>query len=119
MDAFTHEHDIRNALSIPGGRESVAASIALEFGVGSWLHYGVTRAGLPKVVVEAGEGRWSAGEGDPVTTLRGEPFEITRAATGRRSIEQIKSLDWSRDPEPYLAAFTWGPFRPAASALAE
>jgi uncharacterized protein (TIGR03083 family) len=119
MDAFTHEHDLRNALGKPGERESSAAAIALDFAIGSWLHYGVKPLGLPALVVEAGDRSFTAGEGEPVAVLRGARFEITRAVTGRRSVEQIKSLDWSGDPEPYLASFTWGPFRPAASDLAE
>lgn len=119
MDVVTHEHDLRNALGRPGERDSAPASIAVDFAVGSWLHYGVKAAGLPAIVVDAGERQWTAGEGDPAVTLRTEPFELMRAVTGRRSIEQIRSMDWTGDPEPYLQTFAWGPFRLAAADVIE
>lgn len=118
MDAATHEHDLRGALSKPGERDSAATAIGVEFAIGSWVR-GVKRAGLPLLAVEAGSRRWVTGEGDAHTTLSGEPFELMRAATGRRSLEQIKALDWDADPEPYLATFAWGPFRPAAADIVE
>jgi uncharacterized protein (TIGR03083 family) len=118
-DATTHEHDLRGAVGKADARDSEAISIGLDFAVGSWLHYAFKGAALPPLAVEAGERRWTAGEGDPVTILRGEPFEILRAATGRRSIEQIELMDWTGDPEPYLPTFEWGPFRPAREALVE
>lgn len=119
MDAVTHEHDLRNALGVPGERDSATTTLALEFAVGSWLHHGVKAAGLPPLAVEAGDKRWSAGQGDATTVLRCEPFELMRAVTGRRSIAQIRSMDWSGDPEPYLPTFAWGPFRTASADLVE
>jgi hypothetical protein len=35
-------------------------------------------------------------------TLRISKFELTRAGSGRRSPNQMRSYDWSSDPEPYV-----------------
>ena len=86
MDACTHEHDLRGALGVPGARDSDAASVGLEFAVGSWIHYGVKPAALPALQAETGERRWSSGP-DPATTLRADAFELMRAVTGRRSLD--------------------------------
>jgi uncharacterized protein (TIGR03083 family) len=118
-DVVSHEHDLRGALDEPGARDSAAARIGVEFMVGSWLHHGVKPAGLPPLLVDSGERQWRTGEGDAATTLRAEPFELLRMTTGRRSIGQVRSLDWSADPDPYLPTLTWGPFRPAESDLVE
>jgi hypothetical protein len=42
--------------------------------------------------------------------MAADRFEVLRALTGRRSERQIRRLQWSGDPAPHLAAFTWGPF---------
>jgi uncharacterized protein (TIGR03083 family) len=47
------------------------------------------------------------------------PFELFRALTGRRSAAQIRLLDWSIDPAPYLPAFQFGPFTLSAADVAE
>ncbi|HEY7873941.1 MAG TPA: maleylpyruvate isomerase family mycothiol-dependent enzyme [Actinomycetota bacterium] len=117
-DVVTHEHDLRAALGEPGARDSAAVRIGVEFMVGSWLHHGVKPTGLA-LLVDSGERRWGTGEEEPATSLRAEPFELLRLATGRRSVEQVRRLDWTGDPEPFLPTLTWGPFQPSATDLPE
>ncbi|MGH2758175.1 MAG: hypothetical protein ACRDKJ_01280, partial [Actinomycetota bacterium] len=64
--------------------------------------------------VEAGDHRWETG--DPKTTVT-DPFELLRAYGGRRSPDQIRSWDWSGDPEPYLPLVS--PFGLRADELVE
>ncbi len=59
------------------------------------------------------------GEGAPTATLTLEPFEALRALTGRRSPDQMRAYQWDGDPEPWMDAFTWGPFVPRVEPLAE
>jgi hypothetical protein len=49
-------------------------------------------------------------EAEPIGAVVTETFELFRAITGRRSAGQIRSLDWSLDPTPFLPLFGYGPF---------
>ena len=60
-----------------------------------------------------------ASPADPAGELEAPPFELFRALTGRRSWPQIAALAWSVDPEPWLDAFTYGPFTLAPNDLVE
>jgi hypothetical protein len=42
-----------------------------------------------------------------------------RSVAGRRSAAQIRRLEWSVDPEPYLPIFGFGPFETRSSDLIE
>jgi hypothetical protein len=48
-----------------------------------------------------------------------EPFELVRAIAGRRSAAQLRALDWSVDPEPYVPIFGFGPFTIRSTDLEE
>jgi hypothetical protein len=45
-----------------------------------------------------------------VGTLDAPAFELFRALTGRRSQAQIRRFAWTVVPDPYMAAFQFGPF---------
>ena len=55
----------------------------------------------------------------PAGTLEVDEFELFRALTGRRSVGQIRSFDWSVDAEPYLPLFGLGPFTIRSTELIE
>ena len=134
-DAVSHEHDLRATLGRPGARDSTAVRVALDFLVSVFVHTGTAALGLPPLEVRAGERRWVAGTGGPAMgdleawrnelfpddltananvvprgSVSGEPFELMRAVAGRRSPAQIRTFDWSVDPEPYIPVFGFGPF---------
>ena len=117
-DATTHEHDVRGALGCPGARDSETIDIGLRFMVPGLLD-AVAALGVPILEVQAGGRAWRSGEGEPAVRLPLEPFEALRSLCGRRSPDQLRSLPWTGDPEPYLEAFTWGPFTPPATAVVE
>jgi uncharacterized protein (TIGR03083 family) len=104
-DLFTHEQDFRGAVGQPGGRDSKAFEVALD-SYTRFLGRRIKEAGLPALEVRAGDRSWVAGKGDPAGTVSGEPFEILRSLTGRRTLDEIRDLDWSTDPEPYLKTFS-------------
>jgi uncharacterized protein (TIGR03083 family) len=112
FDCVTHEHDVRGALRAPGARDSDAVAVALSF-----LGPALESAGAP-VRVRTADGK-SFGPDDAPATLTAEAFEIIRAATGRRSVDQIRAMDWSGDVDAGLSAFTWGPFTPRGTPLSE
>ncbi len=120
FDATTHEHDLRGAVGAPGGRETAALAVPLEF-LSRSLDRRVGERELPAVQLRAPDG-WSctAGPGEPEVELQASTFELFRSFGGRRSLDQIRQLDWTGDPEPYLAVlFTGSPLRPPKNALIE
>ncbi len=116
LDAVTHEHDIRTALGKPGARESDAVMIGYEFGAPVFLE-GAAAQGT-HIRLE-GVGANDYGPSDVPLRLEGTPFDLMRALTGRRSVQQIRAMAWSGDCELALDVFTWGPFRPSATAIDE
>jgi uncharacterized protein (TIGR03083 family) len=117
-DQAIHEHDVRGALDRPGARDSETIDVGLRFMVPGFLQ-AVAARGLPVLELRAGDRTWTSGdEGDaPAERLALEPFEALRAICGRRSPDQLRALPWRGDPEPYLPAFTWGPFQPPAAVV--
>ena len=119
-DLAVHEHDIRGALGRPGARDSGAMQVGIEFLVSVIAQPEAAAAGLPPIDVRAGDRAWVLGkDGDPIGSLTVEPFQLFRSFTGRRSAAQIRGLDWSVDPEPYLALFGLGPFTMREASLVE
>jgi uncharacterized protein (TIGR03083 family) len=97
FDAATHEHDIRNALGMPGARDSDAVVIAWE-----WFVDSRTRGGGAAIRFVTDAGDQIAGVGEPVATVKTSRFELVRAITGRRSASEIESYGWEPAPQPEL-----------------
>jgi uncharacterized protein (TIGR03083 family) len=97
FDAMTHEHDLRNALGVPGARDSDAVNIAW-----SWIAGARTRAGLPAIRMVTDVDDLVAGAGDPCATVETSRFELLRASTGRRSASEIAAYRWNPAAEPAL-----------------
>ena len=104
-DLVTHEQDLRGALDAPGGTDSDAFEMALDSYV-RFFGRRIKEARLPPLEVRAGDKIWQLGKGEPEVTLKTEPFELLRGVTGRRTLAQVRSFDWSGDPEPYLKVFS-------------
>ena len=95
FDAMTHEHDIRAALGVPGGRDSDAVDLAWE-----WILGARTRGGAPTLCYVTENRKDVSGVGDVVATVEAPRFELLRAVTGRRTAAEIEGYGW--DPEPRL-----------------
>jgi uncharacterized protein (TIGR03083 family) len=117
-DQAIHEHDVRGALDRPGARGSETIHVGLRFMAPSFLE-AVSSLGLPTLEVRVGDRSWRSDEGEPAERLELDAFEALRAFCGRRSEDQLRALPWTGDPDAYLAAFTWGPFTPAATPVVE
>jgi uncharacterized protein (TIGR03083 family) len=107
-DLVTHAHDVRAAVGRPGDRDTAGVAVATELysdSLGRRLHKG----GFPALRLDTGEWSRQAGTGAVGATVRGEPFELLRAMTGRRSRAQIAELGWTGDPAPYLDVFSTYP----------
>jgi uncharacterized protein (TIGR03083 family) len=115
-DAVTHEHDMRGAVGRPGSRESDAVWIGLDRYV-RLFGKRIKDAELSSVVIRSGAREWKAGIREPETTLRGDAFELLRALTGRRTLDEISALAWVGDASAYLEIFSTYP--PASTSLSE
>ena len=95
-------------------------AIGLDFLVGELLAPSLAARGLGPLLVRVDGRSWVAGEErEPVGELEAPAFDLFRALTGRRSRAQVSGFGWSVDPEPYLDAFTSGPFTVAPADLVE
>jgi uncharacterized protein (TIGR03083 family) len=104
-DLTSHKFDAFNLFDKKDDRDSPALLASLEFYV-PWFGKRLKDEGLPTLEVIAGEESWHAGREEPVGTLRAVPFELFRSLGGRRTRDEVKSLDWGVSPEPYLEIFT-------------
>lgn len=97
IDAVSHEHDLRHALGRSGAQDhetvGVLARILLK---GVHLPVGLS--------VRLGDEVVQVTEGPDALTLATDSFEVLRLRTGRRTLEQIASLDWSGDPSGIVAS---------------
>jgi uncharacterized protein (TIGR03083 family) len=103
-DVLAHEQDIRTAIGRAGGQEDENIVPAVEMAL-SFVEQKVQKEGLPAFRVVTDEIDRQVGEGEPEATLRTSTFELFRAVQGRRTVEQVQSLDWDGDPGPWMSAF--------------
>jgi len=103
-DVGVHLNDLRGALGLPGDGESLAVGLSLRSYVEGMRMQSAMKH-LPPFRIRAGSREWVIGHGEPVATLTGDPFELNRVASGRRSPDQVRKLDWEGDPEPFIDLF--------------
>jgi uncharacterized protein (TIGR03083 family) len=110
IDCHSHEHDVRHALARPGNRDSAIiddASTPLLSSLGG---------GGVEIVVSYDDGttvRVGQRGSDNRVSLSTSKFEVFRSRLGRRTIAQVRALDWSGDDEAIdgvvAAWFAFGP----------
>jgi uncharacterized protein (TIGR03083 family) len=97
FDAATHEHDLRNALGVPGAHDSDAVGTGWE-----WIVGARTRAGAHGMLFVIDGSEESSGVGDAVARVEASRFELFRAISGRRTADEVAGYRWDRDPDPGL-----------------
>ena len=103
-DAAVHQQDIFGALGLERSRDNEAIRLALRtYSAGIALRLGGTD--LEPLCIDFGEDSYTHGDGEPGATVRGTPFELFRALSGRRSPEQIAAYEWDGNAEPYIPYF--------------
>ncbi len=115
-DLAVHLHDVRGALRQPGDRDAPGSGLGLRI-YARWLGERLDQAGRPALWLRVADREWAEGSGQPAAALAAEAFELFRALSGRRSLDQVRALAWDGDPEPYLDLFA--PYPMPASPLAE
>jgi uncharacterized protein (TIGR03083 family) len=114
MDALSHELDLHRVFgtapepahpAFPGSLDVVVR------GMGGYLG----EHGAPALEVRAAGRQWRLGDGEPAAVVTGADYDVLRSFTGRRTPGQIRALQWSADPGPWIPAFTWAAFTPPAT----
>lgn len=99
FDAFTHEHDIRNALARPGARDSEALEV-------SWDWLLASNADAPAIRFVTERGDEIMGTGPFSMSVGATRFELVRAMTGRRTEAEIAGFAWEPVCDPPLIVGT-------------
>jgi uncharacterized protein (TIGR03083 family) len=101
VDSTTHEHDLRGALDAVGARDTDAMDITFAW-LGSRVGELRAAAGAGGITVTAEDGPHTFGDGPVTASCTTTKFEFMRAATGRRSLEQIETWAWDGDARPEI-----------------
>ena len=103
-DILAHEQDIRNALDKPGARddENIVPSVEMAL---MFIEQKAKSEGLPAFKVVTEDIDRQIGEGEPQATLKTSTFDLFRAVQGRRTVDQVKAMDWEGDPDPWMKVF--------------
>jgi uncharacterized protein (TIGR03083 family) len=115
-DIVSHEHDIRTALTAPGARDSDAVRIALGWAAAQLIASAAVRGVALRVRAREG---MDLGRTRADVTLTDGAFELLRAVTGRRSVDQLREMDWTGDCETVIPAFSWFSLRPSEKRIDE
>jgi uncharacterized protein (TIGR03083 family) len=97
-----HADDVALALGLPPNRDTAASRVALAgycFGV----DHRVRALDLPAMTLRYDGKERTLGEGPVAAVVTADRWELLRMLAGRRSRAPIMHLDWTGDPEPYLA----------------
>jgi hypothetical protein len=112
-----NSHNVWAALGVvPEARHSEATFLCLESAV-IWLDMRLQATDRPALRIRAGDREWVVGDGVPQATVTAEPFDLFRALSGRRSLEQIRNFSWDGEAELFLDVFS--PFEPPVEAFVE
>lgn len=100
-DIVTHEFDIRGALGNTDRRDAETLKIVYPVVV-SWLTGAFQRKNLPSITLGTEVEPVILGDGMPQGSVSSSLFELSRVFTGRRSSSQIRAMEWSVDPSPWV-----------------
>lgn len=122
FDATSHEHDIRFAVGVPGGRDSDSMKVATYFVAKALSEKAATQGidGLVLLVDGVDVIAEISGPSDPsgsALVLRSTAFDLVRSFGSRRTMSQMLALDWTGDPTQFLE--TALPFKLPVTALDE
>lgn len=110
VDVLSHEHDIRTALQRPGARKDPAIDLVAG-------ELSAAPSAAVRIVLVRHDGGPTGDVDDTLAVLTTTPFELLRARLGRRTLDEVRALPWSRDPTDVLGGFFV--FGPAERSIAE
>ena len=111
-----NSYNVWAAMGITKTRNFKATILCLESAV-MWLDMRLQATGKPALRLRAGTTEWVVGDGAPAATVTAPAFELFRALSGRRSLEQIRAFDWDGEAGEFLDVIS--PFEPPKAAFVE
>ena len=108
-DLHAHVQDVHAALGLPADRDELTVRVALDFYLESFGEQ-LDDDGVGAVAVQAAGEDHVVGSGAPVATVAGDPFELLRALSGRRSLAQVRRLAWTGDADRVIPVVSRYPF---------
>lgn len=109
VDGVTHEHDIRDALVLPGYRDSRGVQESLRLLIGG-LRANFATAGLDTLEIYTNQRSFFVGREEPVGTLRVDGYELFRSLTGRRTRAEVDAYAWTGPHDTFLDHWLQRPF---------
>lgn len=107
QDAWNHEQDVLGALGLPQAREDattpVVAGALMDKYVRAWRKFELS----PAVRITTPSGDWTIGVGEPAAALRATDFDLIRMLIGRRTLDEMRAMDWTGDPGEALDRLHW------------
>ncbi len=104
-DLAVHLADLREALGLPPETETLVGTHGFA-GYRAWLGDRLTARGLAPLRLADPTDPSSAwvlgGDADPGACLEADAYELFRAISGRRRLEDVRSWSWQGDPSSYL-----------------
>ena len=101
-DLCIHADDVLAAIGrMPDGTRAATGIAFATYAFG--VDYRLRALGLPALGFRYDGKERTVGDGPPAATLTASRWELLRVVAGRRSRAQIAALEWTGDPEPYLA----------------
>ena len=101
-DLVVHYQDVRSALGLDPSADELTVAVSLDHYAG-FISELLTANGWGKLEVVAGhETRILGGNGRLHAHLQTEPLELLRVMSGRRSVRQMRALDWQGDADDLL-----------------
>jgi uncharacterized protein (TIGR03083 family) len=108
-DALAHEQDIRTALERPGFEDDESIVPSVERGL-AFVEQKAEAEGSPALRIVTEDIDRQVGQGEPTATLRTTTFELFRTIHGRRTLDQVRAMEWSGDPGRWVSdLFIFGP----------
>ncbi|HYI45178.1 MAG TPA: maleylpyruvate isomerase N-terminal domain-containing protein [Actinomycetota bacterium] len=115
-DLGVHQQDLFGTFGIERGRDGAPVKIGSTAYIAA-LGLRLPMEGRGVLAIETPDKRWVVGGDEPNATVRADRFELFRALSGRRNLDQLRGYDWEGDPEPFLPCFY--PYGLREEALAE
>ncbi len=100
-DLAVHLADLRSALGLPADIDGTTTGFGV-WAYRDWLHQRLVAAGAPALRLSDGDKEWVVGDGSPAATVTAPPYELFRTITGRRSLSDVRALQWTSDPSPWV-----------------
>lgn len=104
-DVVTHEFDIRGAMGNTEDRDAERLGAATDV-LMDWANQSFEAKDLPTLSIRLNRNTRVLGGDTSNTELVSTVFEISRVLTGRRSESQIRGMEWSGDPTPWIPHIT-------------